>query len=163
MVTRMPSLRSRSRSAKRGSITTGEQEQRTQMFHCGTTRQPCSECLGGGGRLHRPNRQGMRRAKRKPQFGDPYQVTLSVVADLLHDPPAERGVAPCHAVSDHPAGETMRMRELTGDHRHQAPPGPEAPQGGMPSPAMWLTDRSPTVWSSARTHAAAQACDQQSR
>jgi len=35
------------------------------MFHCGIARQPCSKYLGGGGRLHRPNRQGMRRAKRK--------------------------------------------------------------------------------------------------
>jgi hypothetical protein len=33
----MPSLRSRSSPAKRGSITTTEQEQRAQMFHCGTT------------------------------------------------------------------------------------------------------------------------------
>ncbi len=38
----MPPLRSRSRSAKRVSITTGEQDQRAQIFRCATTGQPCS-------------------------------------------------------------------------------------------------------------------------
>src|SRR5260221_1724275 len=84
MVTRMPSLRSRSNSAKRGSITTGEQEQRAQMFHCGTTRQPCSKYLGGGGRLHRPNRQGMRRAKHKLH---------EATQPLLHDMPLMARIA----------------------------------------------------------------------
>jgi hypothetical protein len=56
------------------------------------------------------------------QLGDLLQVTLAVLADLLHDPPAELGVAPGHTLPDHPAEEAMRMSELPGDDRHQAPP-----------------------------------------
>src|SRR6266487_3680780 len=56
-----------------------------------------------------------------PKLGDLPGVR-TVLAGLLHDPPAELGVAPGHATSDQPAERPMRTAELPGYDRHQLPP-----------------------------------------
>src|SRR6266498_4003169 len=56
-----------------------------------------------------------------PKLGDLPGVR-TVLAGLLHDPPAELGVAPGHATSDQPTERPMRTAELPGYDRHQLPP-----------------------------------------
>src|SRR6266567_2389441 len=60
-------------------------------------------------------------ARPGPKLGDLPGVR-TVLAGLLHDPPAELGVAPGHATPDQPAERPMRTGELPGYDRHQLPP-----------------------------------------